>query len=124
MNVKRMFLVIVAVVSMAVFFGVNAYAGWYTCSVEMAGPGGGTTIYVNLSHSAFSNRWFIASSEKQNEILATALAAMSNNTRVYVYLGSTDALSYIQAMYMTTYSATGSAMDDVQFPEITDMPQP
>ena len=129
MNVKKMFLVIVAVFSMVALFGVNAYAGaWYTCRVELTGPGGGR-IFINLSDTDaipdFANRWFIAYYPGQEkEMLATALAAMSNNMPVLTYLDSTNAYSSILRLYMVTESATGSAMDGGRDLGIMDMPEP
>lgn len=124
MNVKKMFLVIVAVFSMVAFFGVNAYAGgWYNCEVKMAGPTAGTKTYMTLSHASstpeFTGRWFTATSGKQKEMLATALAAMSNMVQVRAHLSSTGQYSTINSMYMM-----GSVPVSASDIDIMDMPEP
>jgi hypothetical protein len=117
MNVKKMFLVIVAVFSMVALLGVNAYAGaWYNCQVKMAGAAGGPNTYIALSHAsstpAFTGRWFTANSSEQKEMLATALAAMSSNVQVKAYLSSTVAYSTIGSMYMM--GSVPASADDME----------
>jgi hypothetical protein len=130
MNVKKMFLVIVAVFSMVAFFGVNAYsAGWYTCRVEAAGPS--LSIgYINLSDMssspAFSYRWFIAHPTYRKEMLATALAAQSNDQLVMVYLTGASAYSYVYSIFMlnTSSSSAISAIDRSLGSIMDNMPEP
>jgi hypothetical protein len=117
MNVKKMFLVIVAVFSMVAFFGVNAYAGgWYVCQVKQAGAATGTTSYIGLSHVSstpeFTGRWFVAASDKQKEMLATALAAMNSMVLVRAHLSSTGSYSTINSMYMM--GSVPASADDME----------
>lgn len=128
MNVKKMFLVIVAVFSMVAFFGVNAYAGsWYVCKVKMAGTGSsGNNTYIRLTDAKaspdFTYRWFTAYSNLKKEMLATALAAMSNDKLVYAYLSATSEYSHITALYMETGVATGAIVSDMDIMDM-DMPE-
>ena len=132
MNVKKMFLVIVAVFSMVAFFGVNTYAGgWYVCQVKQAGAATGTTSYIGLSHVSstpeFTGRWFVAASDKQKEMLATALAAMSSNVLVKAYLSSPAAYSTISSMYMmgsVPASADDMEVMDMEVMDMEIMPEP
>ena len=104
MRVKKMFLAMVVVFSLVAVFAVAARAGWYTCTVNMAGPGWGTHCYIKLSDTAatpaFENRWFVALSSQKKEMLATALTAMTNNMNVWVHIDSPNAYSIIRAMYL------------------------
>jgi len=104
MKVKKMFLAMVVVFSMLAVFAVSAHAGWYTCTVNMAGAGWGTNCYIKLSHTAatpaFENRWFVPLDSQKKEMLAVALTAMTNNMNVSVYIDSTTQYSIIRAMYL------------------------
>lgn len=127
MNVKKMFLVIVAVFSMVAFFGVNTYAGgWYNCEVKMAGAAAGPNTYISLSHASstpeFTGRWFTANSGEQKEMLATALAAMSSNVLVKAYLSSPAAYSTISSMYMM--GSVPASADDMEIMDMEIMPEP
>ena len=105
MRVKKMFITMVVVLSMLAVFAVSAHAGaWYTCTVNMAGPGWGTHCYIKLSDTAatpaFENRWFVALDSQKKEMLAVALTAMTNGLNVLVYVDSPDIYSIIRAMYL------------------------
>ena len=86
MMVKKVFVMMVVVLSMIAIFAINAHASaWYTCTVEMAGPGWSVT-YIKLTDTggAFTHKWFRALSYRQKELLAVALTAMTNNMHVLV----------------------------------------
>ena len=104
MRVKKMFITMVVVLSMLAVFAVVAHAGWYTCTVNMAGPGWGTHCYIKLSDTAatpdFENRWFVALDSQKKEMLAVALTAMTNNMNVLVCVSSPNEYSIIRAMYL------------------------
>jgi len=106
MKAKKMFLVMVVVLSMVAVFAVAAHAGgWYTCTVNMAGAGWGTHCYIKLSDTAatpaFENRWFVPLDSQKKEMLATALTAMTNNMNVLVYIDATTQYSIIRAIYLS-----------------------
>ena len=104
MRVKKMFINMVVVFSLVAVFAVAARAGWYTCTVNMAGAGWGTHCYIKLSDTAatpdFENKWFVALDSQEKEMLATALTAMTNGLNVLVYVDSPDIYSIIRAMYL------------------------
>lgn len=62
----------------------------YTCTVNMVGAAGdggegpNPVIYINLTDSrgSFQNAWFFALDAAKNQILATALAAVSSHRQV------------------------------------------
>jgi hypothetical protein len=84
----RRFLLLVMVVMLAgVLFTTDASAAqqWYTCRVEMAGPGWGA-IYIQLSDNsaAFTKKWFSVPADTKKEILAVALTAMNSGMKVLI----------------------------------------
>jgi len=88
MRVKKVFVMMVVVLSMLAVFAVSAHAGatWYTCEVNMAGIGMSWS-YVKLTDKGgnFTNKWFLLRSDRKKEMLAVALTAMTNNMEVQVY---------------------------------------
>ena len=103
MKTKKLGLITVIVLSTVFIFALNASAGWYTCTVTMVGPGGGVN-YIQMtdtaSPAAFESRWFIANSARSEEMLATALTAISNNMNVTVNISGTVRFSYIYNIYI------------------------
>jgi hypothetical protein len=85
---KKIFLMLMVVMVATAYFTIdsNAAGGWYTCTVVMAGPGGGN-IYIQLTDKSgsFTSKWFTAPAAKSKEMLAVALTAMSNGLSVRVY---------------------------------------
>ena len=83
---KKIGLMVMAVMLASPYFfkDSNAAQGWYTCTVNMAGPGWGT-IYVQLTSSpTFTQKWFQAPTNGGKEVLAVALTAMSSGMKVYL----------------------------------------
>ena len=74
---------------------------WLVCDVKRVGPGGPTKTYIALTDHAgsFRNRWFEAADARKEEMLDTALTALSNNFKVQVLLSDTAAYSEIQRLY-------------------------
>ncbi len=68
----------------------HAALGWFVCEVEMTGMVDSNFSFVNLtdlgSTPAFSRKWFRSNSTIPNQVLATTLAALTNDMRVFVYL--------------------------------------
>lgn len=81
--------------------GVALAAGWFTCDVHRTGPGWGN-VYLRLSSSSFSQRWFKARDGQKKEILAAGLTAISSGKRVQVYVTGTAISPYgeIRACYV------------------------
>ena len=103
MKTKKLGLITLIVLSMVFLFALNASAGWYPAIVMKVGVGGSTTI-IKLTHDsatpAFTETNFIANSAKENEMLAVALTAMTNNMRVTVNISGTAPNSIIYNMYL------------------------
>jgi hypothetical protein len=100
MSKKIGLMVIVAMLATALFVSdSNAAPGWYTCTVEYAGPGYGG-VYIQLSSASFSTRWFSVPASIQKEILAVALTAMSNGMLVLVNADLTITQPPILAFYL------------------------
>jgi hypothetical protein len=104
MKTKKLGLITAIALAMIFLFALNASAAWFTCTVTMAGPGGSSNIYIRLTDNAgtpaFVDRWFLANAQQKNEILATALTALTNNMAVTVNLSSTAQYSIINNLYL------------------------
>lgn len=64
-----------------------AESGWYTCKVELAGPGKSYTFVALTDQSetpAFTSKWFTMPDDKSREMLAVALLAINTNKQVVV----------------------------------------
>ncbi len=91
MKLLKGILMVLVLCGMLAICNTKAYAagGWYTCSVVAAGPGWGVT-YIKLtdtsSSPAFTNQWCNIPAAQANAFLSIALAAMSSNANVQVYL--------------------------------------
>jgi hypothetical protein len=102
---KKIGMMAMIVILAAVYFTTdsNAAAAWYACKVEMAGPGWGT-IYLQLTDksASFTKKWFIPAANSSNEMLATALTALSNGLMVTVYTDTNQSgYPQILALYLT-----------------------
>ena len=88
MKSKKTIVAGLAVVSAILIFAASAFAGTYTCKVKQAGPYKGTEVRFVLTDTAgnpaFANKTFIAKSGCENQMLATALTAVSNGLNVRV----------------------------------------
>ena len=88
MKSRIVFLAGLTVVSTMLIFAATAFAGTYTCKVKQTGPYKGTEVRFVLTDTAgnpaFSNKTFIAKSGCENQMLATALTAISNGLNVRV----------------------------------------
>lgn len=75
---------------------------WVNCTVERAGPAENGIIYIALraTDGSFNATWFQAVPSMKKEMLATALAAMSNNKPVDVFLTGVAAYSTINRLYV------------------------
>jgi len=103
MRAKKVFVMMVVVLSMVAIFTINAYATeWYNCTVVRAGSGYGGATYIKLTdeNGAFYNRWFLAANGQEKEMLAVALTAMTNNMKVNVGLSSASEFSYIYCIFL------------------------
>jgi len=74
--------------------------GWYTCVLDMVGPGWGN-IYLHLGcGTAISPRWFAARADQARDMLAAGLTAISINKQIIVYLSGSAEYSEIRASYI------------------------
>ena len=96
----------VCIFALAITFGLiyvtesNAEVGWYTCTVNAAGPGWGS-VYIELSSSGFSGaKWFTVSPGAENHVLAVALVAISNGMPVYAYIDPAATNPTIYTIYL------------------------
>ena len=74
---------------------------WKVCDVTQAGAAENGVIYIALraTDGSFHN-WFIAYSQMEKEMLATALTAISTSKRVNTYLTGTSGFNTISRMYV------------------------
>jgi len=83
-----------------------AFADWYCCKVSKAGPKNDGKVYISLNDLAASegwsgDRWFtVSDSEMKDQVLAVALAAMSQGLTLRVALSSVDQYTTISAIYL------------------------
>ncbi len=77
----------------------GAPSNWFSCEVHRTGPGWGN-VYLSLSSSKFSQRWFIARDDQKKEMLAAGLTAISSKKKVQVYLTGTAPYTRIRACYV------------------------
>jgi len=72
---------------------VLAESGWFTCKVDLAGPGKLTT-FVALSDQAnkpaFSGKWFVLPEDRARAMLAVALVAINSNRQVVAVVDPKD----------------------------------
>jgi hypothetical protein len=64
----------------------TAVLEWYTCTVTKAGPGGKKQVFITLTDAGglFTDKTFAAAKGREKEMLAIALAALTNNLTVSV----------------------------------------
>lgn len=79
--------------------------GWFQCQVIRAGPADDGKIYIALQDTATppnwtGSLWYYAIDLMKNEMLATALAAMSTGYTVNVDLTDTVQYSQINRFYL------------------------
>jgi hypothetical protein len=93
-NAKRRFLPVVglAVLLLVAVYGFSprparAAAEWFTCRVNLTGPGGSRT-FVNLTDlaekPAFVEEWFLMPNSRSREMLAVALTAINGDRKVLI----------------------------------------
>jgi hypothetical protein len=78
-----------------------AAGGWFSCNVNMTGPGENGDIYVHLREvSGRFDQWYVAAAAVKKEILATALTAISASLHVSCYLTTTDQYGTINRLFV------------------------
>ena len=91
-------------VGLLIVMGSTAFAesAWFTCSVDLAGPGKIET-FVSLTDQAqepaFVSKWFLFPPDRAREMLAVALTAINSDKKVVVVVDP----------------------DSVTYPEVTDI---
>ena len=101
MKLMRILALVLVVTGVLALGAPEAQAEWLTCTVVQVGCGYSNT-FLNLTDagSAFSGRWFIADPTSYNEILATALTAVSAGKTVLVNLSGLSEYSVVVAIYL------------------------
>jgi len=84
----RVNLIVFLLVGMLMAQGMAfAETSWYTCKVELAGPGKNYSSIALTDQSetpAFTGKWFTLPADKDREMLAVALVAINANKQVVV----------------------------------------
>jgi hypothetical protein len=105
MKRKTLILTLIIAIGVVLFSGgsANAEEGWFICTVDAAGPNQ-SGIYISLTDTsytqAFKKKWFRSPDNRSNEMLATALTAMTNNMKVSVVVDSNQVYGDINIMYL------------------------
>ena len=101
MKRKNLILTLLIAFSLVLSSGAGANAGWFICTVDAAGPTQ-SGIYISLSDisGTFEKKWFRCPDNVSNEMLATALTAMTNNMKVSVEADSDQVYGNINIMYL------------------------
>jgi hypothetical protein len=78
-----------------------APGGWFICDVTLAGPAETGEIYLKLKEVGGQfDRWYSPVSLVRNEMLATALTAITLGVPVWVGLSTTDEWGRIERLYL------------------------
>lgn len=79
-----------------------APGGWfYACKVNRTGPAEDGTVFIHLrENSGKFDSWYSATPNMKREMLATALAALTSNKPVDVYLTTTAQYGVINRLYV------------------------
>jgi hypothetical protein len=85
---------IVALLSLLPMVSTQAAPTWYDVEINMAGMSANGTLFIRVtdlaSSPAFTNLWIIGNPSLSREMLATALAAMTNDMVAFVNTDPTD----------------------------------
>jgi hypothetical protein len=105
MKTKKMItaLGIAMVLGLVFTLNVQAVEAWYSCTVDMVGPGWGVA-YIQLTDTAgtpaFTNKWCVLSSTQEKELLAVVLTALTNDLNVMVYVDPAVSYPTVSAVYL------------------------
>jgi hypothetical protein len=108
MGMKKMAKVMVLVLVILMVVPAMCFGANYTCNILQAGQTSGASgvAYVQLTDTAatpaFANRWFTldTSGVKSNQMLATALTALSLGKTVTLSITSTAQFANVIAIYV------------------------
>ncbi len=79
---------VVALLSMLPMMATQAAPSWFDVEINMAGMSANGTLFIRVtdlaSTPAFTNLWLIGNPSLSREMLATALAAMTNDMVAFV----------------------------------------
>lgn len=86
------------------FTGLASAQVWKTCSVVSVGADSTAKAYIQLTDTAgtpaFTSRYFTLVSTAKNELLASALTALSSGKNVVVQLANTSQYANVNIMYV------------------------
>ena len=81
-------IVVVSLLSMVPMMATQAAPSWFDVEINMAGMSGNGTLFIRVTDlaatPAFTNLWLIGNPSLSREMLATALAAMTNDMVAFV----------------------------------------
>jgi hypothetical protein len=84
----------ITLLSVLPMVGVQAAPTWYDVEINMAGMSANGTLFIRVtdlaSTPAFTNLWIIGNPSLSREMLATALAAMTNDMVAFVNTDPND----------------------------------
>ena len=111
MKLKKLTSVLLAALFLTTLLSASALAGaaWYECTVDQAGPLGGTTTSpvrifltdVTTDTPAWAgSKEFNVNSDRAKEYLAVALTAMTTGKKVRAYLNPALALPTLYGLYL------------------------
>ncbi len=87
-------IVVVALLSMLPMMTTQAAPTWYDVEINMAGMSANGTLFIRVTDlaatPAFTNLWLIGNPGLSREMLATALAAMTNDMVAFVNTDPAD----------------------------------
>ena len=100
MKVKRLFVILAIVCTLAIFPFSKPDAAlwtWYTCNVIAIEAGAGQNwIELTEVNGNFSQVWFSIDQTQANQILAMTMFAMANGKQVQIWVPDTQSLTTIQ----------------------------
>jgi hypothetical protein len=91
MNFKKIVLTVLVTLIFMAITSMNSYAAfdWYYCKVTGTGMGSEKEVFIMLqdtsSPARFTGRWFRPIPGQDNQTLAIALAAQTNDSQVIIY---------------------------------------
>ena len=85
---------VVALLSLLPIVSTQAAPTWYDVEINMAGMSANGTLFIRVTDlaptPAFTNLWIIGNPSLSREMLATALAAMTNDMVAFVNTDPND----------------------------------
>ena len=82
---------------------VSAAPGWYTCTINRVGHGGGAD-YIKVSDTAnppaFTGKWCVLPENFKNQMLAVSLTAITNDQTILINIDPLVSYPTVTAIYL------------------------